>query len=388
MEAKKQIHEWVEAHCEEMTECWKTLVNTPSHVSRRNEGEVLCAKLKEIFDELGFETEVVESCPNNSPTLTGIWGKERPGKPVMFSGHYDTVDLKADLPFRYDEEGHARGLGSLDMKGGIAITIQVIRCLQAMGWNERPVKILFAGDEEIGHRGGLAGQTIRDFSKGCLCAFNMETGLISNDICVARKGAAFARITTNGVASHSGNAFTAGRNAIAELAYKIPKIQALTDLSSGTTVSSNMIQGGTVINSVPGSCFLTVDIRYQKLSERERVMKEMGHITEETVIGGCSSEMSFDEYMPPFEKTAEVVRLASFVSQVSEDCGFGTMGQKELGGGSDASHIGMAGVPVICSMGVCGEFNHTEREYALPQTLFSRTELLANVVCRAKEFEQ
>ncbi len=383
---QEQIRQWVEEHQDEMMQTWKELVDIPSRVNSREQGDVLCARLYEIFGDLGFEMKIIESCPENAPTVTGIWGKERPGKPVLFSGHYDTVNLQGDHHFRIDEDGHVRGLGSLDMKGGIAVTISVIRCLQALGWNERPVKILFAGDEEIGHEGGIAGETIEKEAAGCLCAFNMETGLPSNDICVARKGAAFAYLTTRGVAAHSGAAFASGRNAIVETAYKILKIKDLTDLSLGTSVSCNLIKGGTVINSVPDECVLSVDVRYEKLSERVRIQKAIEEISAENLITGCTSELVFDEHMPPFEKTDEGVRLADFVADISEECGLGPMGKTSLGGGSDASHISMAGVPAICSMGVCGEFNHTAKEYAIPETLFRRTRLLANVMFRISEF--
>ncbi len=385
---QQQIHDWFDEHRDEVLKTWQEIVDTPSHVSKRAEGEVLCRKLCGIFEGLGMSVRVLESCEKNSPTIVGILGEDRPGAPVLFSGHYDTVDLQGDHPFRYDEEGHVRGLGCLDMKGGIAITIHVIRCLNELGWAERPIKVLFAGDEEIGHEGGVADQLIRQEAAGCLCAFNMETGLVTNEICIARKGAAFADITAKGVAAHSGNDFTSGRNAIAEIAYKIPKIQALTDLAEGTSVSCNLIKGGSVINGIPAECKLSVDTRYSKLSERSRVQHAIEEITKENVIDGCTSELVFDEHMPPFETTDEVIRLADFVSAVSEEIGFGKMGQKALGGGSDASHIGIAGVPVICSMGVCGQFNHTAREYALPATLFTRAELLANVVYQIYKFEK
>ena len=386
-EVQTRIHNWIAEHRNEMMETWKELVDCKSHVSNRAEGEVLLGKLETIFRMLGFETKVVESCESNTPTLVGTLGADRPGKPVLFSGHFDTVDLTGDHPFRIDEEGHVRGLGCLDMKGGIVITIYVIRALQAVSWAERPIRILFAGDEEKGHHGGRADRTIEEEAAGALCAFNMETGLVSNKICIGRKGTAFAYIKATGVAAHSGNDFPSGRNAIAEIAAKIPKIQALTDLEAGTTVSCDLINGGTVINGIPGECTLGLDCRYKKLSERDRVKNALQAITEEVLIDGCTSTLDFDEYMPPYETNDEVVRLADFVSGVSEELGFGPMGQASLGGGSDASHIGIAGVPFICSMGVRGEFNHTAKEYALPESLPERTELLSNVVYRIAAFE-
>ena len=45
-------------------------------------------------------------------------------------------------------------------------------------------------------------------------------------------------------------------------------------------------------------------------------------------------------------------------------------------------------VPTICSIGVRGEFNHTDREYAIVETLFERAEILTNAVVEIEEFEK
>ena len=62
------------------------------------------------------------------------------------------------------------------------------------------------------------------------------------------------------------------------------------------------------------------------------------------------------------------------------------MGTTRLGGGADSSYISQTGTPTVCSMGVRGEFNHTDREYALVDTLYERTKLLTMAVLRAANF--
>ena len=37
-------------------------------------------------------------------------------------------------------------------------------------------------------------------------------------------------------------------------------------------------------------------------------------------------------------------------------------------------------VPTICAMGVCGQFNHSSKEYALVETLYTRAKLLTCAV--------
>ena len=59
-----------------------------------------------------------------------------------------------------------------------------------------------------------------------------------------------------------------------------------------------------------------------------------------------------------------------------------------LGGGSDAGNIAMMGVPVLCSCGVRGEWNHTDREYAVVESMYERTELWCMVVAALDQFKK
>ena len=380
------IRSYIFSHRDEMVSMWKGLVNTASQARDRDAATQLCVKLSGIFEALGLKCTRYDVGPANAPALVGVWGSDRPGQPLIFSGHYDTVSLPGEHPFRIDESGHAHGLACLDMKGGIVIALYVIKALQSIGWARRPVRIIFVGDEEKGHQQANTPQLIMEHAKGALCAFNMETGLVSNHICIGRKGGGVGNFTVHGVGAHSGNDFLKGRNAIAEMAHKILALQALTNLPLGTTVSVTIIKGGTVPNGIPPECNIDVDVRYELESERDRVVAAFAAIAAQTHIDGCTTTFAYNEYMAPFETTRDGVALADFIATVSAACGLGEMGQTKLGGGSDASYLTIAGVPTVCSMGVRGEFNHTDKEYAIVETLFERTELLAQVVLRIDEF--
>ena len=62
--------------------------------------------------------------------------------------------------------------------------------------------------------------------------------------------------------------------------------------------------------------------------------------------------------------------------QTAARIGYGAVHPIRSGGWSDSALIASLGVPVVCAMGVCGEFNHTAREYALVDTLYSRARLV------------
>ena len=88
----------------------------------------------------------------------------------------------------------------------------------------------------------------------------------------------------------------------------------------------------------------------------------------------------------PFDETPDGIALADFVAEVSRELGMGDMGKINLGGGSDAGYIAEMGVPILCSCGVRGEWNHTDREYALVESMIERPKLWAAVVLAMNGF--
>lgn len=378
---------YIDAHRQDMLAMWQDFVNTRSDATNKERADEMARKLGRVLEGIGCQVSYTDVGKKNGLAVEGILGADRPGKNVLFSGHYDTVPLKADLPFYVDEENKAHGLGCLDMKGGIVIAIWIAKALTATGWAERPLRFLFVGDEENGHQFGKTKEYLGLHGGGSLCAFNMETGLVSNAICTGRKGTGQAEITVHGVAAHSGNNYAEGRSAITELTRKIVEMEALTDLSANTTVAVTTIHGGTVTNSIPPICSCIVDLRFGSPAERDRVLNALHEICARQYVPDTTTEMDLREFMAAFDGSNGVQELADFVSETSKACGFGEMGSVFLGGGSDAGFIQRAGTPVICSIGVQGQFNHSDREYALVESMFTRAKLLAAVISRIDEYE-
>lgn len=402
-----EIMQYIDAHQDDMIAMWKELVETPGSSRNRKVAMQVERRLAGIFRDMGLDVTEHDVGPVNSCLLEAVWGRERTGKPVLFGGHYDTVepcpafgnmpgsgggqdapgrDRGEDAPDVRDgdgtahfriENGRAHGLGVLDMKGGIVIAIWVIKALQAAGWKERPVRILLAGDEGKGHADSTTAELLTRLASGALVCFNMETGRMSGEICVARRGVGDGIMLVHGVAAHAGNDYLRGRNAVVEAAHKVIEAAALTRLDAGTTVSPTIIQGGQVPNGIPGECRIIIDTRYTSPDEKIRIMEGLQTIAEKNSVQGTRTDFRFEEYMGPFAETPDTDALADFLSEESEKLGLGAMGRCRLGGTSDATYFQAAGVPTVCAVGVRGEFNHTCREYAVVDSLFERAKLLA-----------
>ena len=376
------ICSFIDGKRDEMISILRDFVNIESHFDDLEGLQMMAARLKTEFEKEGFVCRTISVGEGRGEVLVGTLGAERGGKPVIFSGHMDTVFKRGTFganPFRVEGE-KAYGPGVLDMKGGIVIALYAVKALNDIGYNQRPIKILFAGDEETLHKGANTAEVFLEEAKGGLCAFNMETGLIDGEICIARKGKTEVTVSVAGVSAHAGNDYLSGRNAIIELCQKAIEIQNLTNLDAGTTVSVGTIHGGTMSGAVPDYCEAAIDLRATKVSEMEKVKNQVEEVCEKTFIHGTTTSFHYTMEMLPYETTDDVLKLHAFVKKIAEENGFGSVGAKKLGGSSDASYITIANTPAICSCGVRGQWNHTDKEFAVVESLYERAKLWAAVV--------
>lgn len=382
----KEINSFISSQKDEIISFWEYLVNIESFTKDPEGVENVANFLKKVFEKEGMKCEIVPTTPNG-PTLTGIIGENRNKKPIVFSGHMDTVFKTGTIkerPFKI-VDGKAYGPGVLDMKGGIVIALYTIKALNHIGYDNRPIKIAFCGDEEQGHFMSNAGDVLSEYVKDALCCFNMETGLIDNSICIGRKGRIGCDLEIRGASSHAGNDFASGVNAVEEAAFKILEFRKLTDIENGTTCATTVVNGGKIINSIPNKCKLSLDLRFEKVSEVYKIKEQIKNIASKSYIQGTTTSLILNGEMMPYETTDDVLKLYNFVKAISSKFGFKDIGSKVLGGSSDASYITIAGVPTLCSCGVLGEWNHTENEYAIVDTLFDRINLWSAVILNIDE---
>lgn len=368
---------------------WKDLVNLEGSLREPENMYLVAQFLEEKFRQAGVDCKVYGAKADVPPVLAGVIGAERPGTPVIFSGHFDTVFNKGtygENPFKI-QDGRAYGPGVLDMKGGIIISLYVIKALEAIDYEERPIRICFCGDEEGGPEHHYAQDLILKWSSGCIAGFNMETGPVNNALCVGRKWAMITDAIVHGVSAHSGNNYEVGRNAIVEAAHKVIAIQNMNNLELGTHMNPAILHGGKMHNSIPDECTLKVSGRFQYKSEIQRVKEELETLFATPQVEGTSITYTIGDAMGGFEATEKNMALWNFVNTVCQKEAFPEVGHVFLGGGSDASSMAEAGIPVLCSCGVRGEWNHTDREYAVVDSMFERTNLWCSVVLAIDDFK-
>ncbi len=369
----EEINAFVDRNKEEMLLFWEQLVNRQAGSKEVERVNLIMHFLKKHFEREGIDCRLVDS-HGSADVLVAELNADVPGAPLLLSGHCDTVFPSGSYPEDpfHIEDGFARGPGVLDMKCGVAQIFYLMVALKHFGYRDRPVKAVLVGDEETSHYGGIADQILKEEAKGALCCFNMESGRLDHCMTVGRKGCLDCHITVRGVAAHAGNDYLKGKNAIVEMAKKLPLLQALTIYEEGLTVSVGTIKGGTVSNAVPDYCYAELDVRYKKQKQMDYVKEKMQEICDNTFIEGTTTQIEFVAPMPPFEETEANHELLSHINRVTKACGYEPFGAIYVGGGSDASYISSMGVPTVCSMSAEGSGAHTMEEKASVESFFQR----------------
>ena len=197
---------------------------------------------------------------------------------IGFIGHTDTVDYESwdGDPFTLKENnGKLIGLGSCDMKGGIA---SILYTISKIDLEKNKIALYFTNDEEIGFEGI---KTIKDN----IIPNNIIIGEPTNNVPIyGTKGVLELSIDFYGVKCHSStpdkgiNAIYQCVDFIKELQeyYKILKQDIINDFEIPyTTMNIGMINGGETVNSVPGKCNISIDFRIASKTHINKIKKDI-----------------------------------------------------------------------------------------------------------------
>jgi glutamate carboxypeptidase len=321
----------------------------------------------------------------NPQRLSGADGSEHlylsrgTGNRVLLLAHLDTVFGKgtaAARPFTLDGD-LARGPGVSDCKSGVVTILGALRQLAQDAAPDGAIGCLFNTDEEIGSPGSRA--LIEKLARGSRVVLVVEPAEEADSVIVARKGIGRFYLETFGKAAHSGGNFTAGRNAILELARQVTAVSALTDLTAGVTLNVGVIQGGSRVNIVPDYAVAEIDLRIKASGQEQRVIDQMRRIAATPRVSGVTAKLSGGITRPPMERTARNLRLYELLCQIGARLGI-KLAPVESGGGSDANFAAAVGVPVLDGLGPIGGGLHSEAEYLYLPSLTPRVNLLVESI--------
>ena len=376
MEDVVQLFDKVDQNREAMVDTWKLLVDRDCGSGNKAGVDGVGRDVKDFLEKCGFKVWFHEYEKAGNMLVAEYGDASKPF--IVLTGHMDTVfgdGTAAARPFTI-KDGKVTGPGVLDMKGGVTILLYAVRFLLEAGYNRYRIKIILAGDEEVAHGNSTASADYEKEAKGAVMGFNLETGFVDNSVVIERKGVAQYLFEVDGVGAHAGNNPEDGRSAVEERAHKILNIQAETDWQEGTTVNCGVIAGGTVANAVPEHAWVKVDVRFKTTAGMERIEKAFQKIAKKQYVESTTNCCKKLVVFPPMERLESSEKLFERAEAIAEKYGFPKAKAIAVGGGSDSAHLTACGIPTLCALGVRGQFNHTEREWAEEESLFERTKML------------
>lgn len=291
---------------------------------------------------------------------------------ILLLGHMDTVWPAGELakrPFTI-EGGRASGPGVFDMKSGIVLMWMALGALQ-----DKPVTILLNSDEEVGSTSSRA--LIETEAAHCRAVLVMEPSLPGGALKTARKGVGLFTIKSIGRAAHAGIDPQKGINAIEELSHQILKLQKMTDLSRGTTVTVGVVQGGTRSNVVPAEAAAEIDVRITSMDEAERIITSIKSLRPE--LPEARIEIHGGINRPPMERTADTARLFDIARGLAARIGI-DLKEGSTGGGSDGNFTSALGIPTLDGLGAIGGGAHAVDEWVEIDSLPARAALVAGLI--------
>ncbi len=208
----------------------------------------------------GAEHLDVERSGNTLVARTRLGRAQR----VAVAGHLDTVPVNDNLPARL-EDGVLHGLGSCDMKGGVAVALHLAVSLAAPA---RDVTWLFYDCEEVeSERNGLTRLT-RTRPELLAADFAVLMEPSGARVEAGCQGTVRVTVTTRGERAHAARSWR-GRNAVHAAADVLTRLQryeprqpVIDGLEFREGLNAVHIEGGVAGNVVPDECVVTVNHRF------------------------------------------------------------------------------------------------------------------------------
>jgi glutamate carboxypeptidase len=189
------------------------------------------------------------------------------------------------------------------------------------------------------------------------------------------------RVEVFGKAAHAGNNIADGISAIEELARKIIRLHALTDLPNGVSCNVGTIGGGQTVNTVAPFATAEVDLRYVHPDDGARAFAAIEAIVAEANVPGTRASVEITAEFPPLVSTGASQRLYEHYAACARELGQ-HVEPMFAGGCSDAGFASLAGAPVICAVGPIGGRAHTPEEYLDVASIVPRAQALALAIMR------
>ena len=344
------------------------------------DGAEECVALATAFMPSEAEVERIAcSTPDHADDLVGRLGGTG-DKRLLLLGHLDTVvHHGAHRPLERDGD-RLIGSGAVDMKGGVAIALSLMRELAERPELYAELAVLLVNDEEWRTAPFIHAERFGAFD-ACLCFEGGErTARGEEAVIVKRKAAATLRVMAHGRSSHSGSAPELGRSALLALARTAQLVASHNEPAGADRLTAvpTILRSGDAFNVVPSAGELLCDLRADRLEAFDPVYAALPNELDDVRL-----VTTMVRAWPGLDSRDAV---ANVLAAASDRLGRPIAGA-ERGGASDASHVAAGGIAcTIDGLGPLGGGAHTPGEWVSAESLEERADVaraIAETILRA-----
>ncbi len=186
---------------------------------------------------------------------------------IVLAAHYDTVPAQDNLPGRI-ADGAVHGVGASDMKGGLAVAIELARDEEVRSAAAADLALLLFGREELPAEHNPLPALFEGSAlvhEATLAVVLEPTDLAIHAGCL---GNVVARLTFHGTSGHAARPWLADSaleravRGLVPLFELPPRLAVVNGLEFREVVSVTRLQAGIADNVIPGEAVATVNLRY------------------------------------------------------------------------------------------------------------------------------
>jgi glutamate carboxypeptidase len=346
----------------------KKVVEINSYTKNRDGINIVGEIFDEWFKDLGFEINIYKRNNIGDHRYYKSLTTANASK-LLLLGHLDTVFPPGKFEYFIEDDEWVYGPGVCDMKGGNIVLLEALREIYKSHQQITNIDVLFVSDEETGSDDSkyLTAELAREYDY----CFVYEAAGKNLELVTGRKGVGTFFIDIEGKAAHAGNHYSDGYDANLELSYKLQELVKLTDLEKGTTVNVGQIEGGIGANTVSPHAKMTFELRYKVSKERDRVLKAIEEIVNNSYVAGTQSTLSGGIQRDVMQTSKESLGVIESIERITKE----QILFEERGGVSDANIVSSCGVVTLDGFGPYGDGDHTVKERALKSSFLSRIEM-------------
>jgi len=342
----------------------ETIVNIDSSSDLPSGIDTVAGFFQQRLTPLGFTVRIHHFGEKGIPCLEAVNGSGTEPFDIMFMGHMDTVFPPGEVARRgFSIKGNnAFGPGVCDMKGGLLVALHALEALHTQGiLNQLRVCVTFNGDEETG---SVASRSwVRKMAQKSHRVFVFEPCRPGYRFVLSRKGGGWFHVTARGRAAHAGADVQNGANAVVGLAGHVTAIHhTLNNNEVGTTAQVTVMHGGDKVNIIPDVATASVDVRIEKMAEKERVETFFASLPHQETLPGVTVSVTGSVDRPPMVPDEKAHGVWEMIRAVAAQIGIDA-DYIATGGCSDGNFTSAVGTPTIDGMGLVGAHSHRADEY-------------------------